>query len=297
MKKVNYFELGATLYIPILNKDLDDILSIKKYPFLKSIVICLEDSIRDEDVKIGMKILESILINFNNFKTNIFIRPRNNENLQEILKFKNIGIIDGFALGKFDTKTMDSYLYTLKKFPFFYLMPILETKDVFSIKKLNLILEKLLPLKENILAIRIGGEDILNLLCMMRDGQKTLYEIMPLYLILSTIINIFKPNGFNVSSPVFSSFGDEKVLLSELKLDIEHQIFNKTSIHPRQIEIIQSSYKITKEEYFLANKLLREDVSIFKYKDKMYEKATHTSWAKNIISRFDNFGINKEENE
>ncbi|MDQ7085457.1 MAG: hypothetical protein Q9M36_11255 [Sulfurovum sp.] len=35
MRKIDYFELGATLYIPILQKNLEAILTAEKYPFFK----------------------------------------------------------------------------------------------------------------------------------------------------------------------------------------------------------------------------------------------------------------------
>jgi len=296
MRKIDYYQLGATLYIPILHKNLEAILKRKKYPFLKSVVICLEDSTALCDVANGMIILKDIIKNLQVTDLKVFIRPRNIANLQEMLLFENIDSVDGFALAKFDTSNISQYLSIFIKENHFYLMPILESKDVFNIQKLSDILKELEPFNDRILVIRIGGEDILSMLNTLRDCNKTIYEIMPLYLVLSNIINIFKPNGFNISSTVYSCFGDLETLKRELVSDGEHQIFNKTSIHPKQIELIQDSYKISSDELYIANKLLNEESAIFSYNDRMYEKTTHSNWAKSIMKRYENYGMKEEKN-
>ena len=296
MREIDYFELGATLYIPIMHKNLEAILSQKKYPFLKSVVICLEDSTALCDVEQGMKILEALLKDFKQSALKVFIRARNIENLRQILCFEYINKVDGFALSKFDTNNITQYLSIFIKANEFYLMPILETKDVFSSRKLHDILTELEPFKERILVIRIGGEDILSQLHSIRDCSKTMYEIMPLYLVVSSIINTFMPNGFYVSSVVHACFQNLETLDRELLSDKEHQLFNKTSIHPKQIERIQASYCVNQEELTIANKLLHEEDAIFAHGGRMYEKTTHSNWAKNIVKRYKNFGLSEDNN-
>ena len=221
MRKIDYYELGGTLYVPIMQKNLELIIERKKYHYLKSIIICFEDSTSLFDMEKGMERLGRVLEHFSISDVKVFIRPRNIENLKNILKFKNIDMIDGFALPKFDTSNMAEYLSIFKKENNFYIMPILETRDVFSNCKLQDIFKELEPFKEKVLVIRIGGEDILSLFGAIRDCHKTIYEIMPLYLILSTIINIFKPNGFNISSIVYTCFEESKILERELLGDKE----------------------------------------------------------------------------
>ena len=291
MRKIDYYELGATLYIPIMNKNLELILKREKYQFLKSIVICLEDSTSLSDFENGVKILKKILKNFRQTRLKVFIRPRHINNLQDILKFKNINLIDGFALPKFGTENISEYLSIFIEANNFYLMPILENKDVFSSLKLHDILTELEPFKNRILVVRVGSEDILSQLHIIRDCNKTIYEILPLYIILSTIINVFKPNGFNISSTVYACFENLETLNRELRSDCEHQIFNKTSIHPKQIELIQNSYKVTKDELYIANRLLNQEDAVFSHNGRMYEKKPHSNWAKNVIKRYENFGI------
>lgn len=292
MRKIDYYELGATLYIPALNRNLNSILRREKYPFLKSIVICLEDSISCEDFQRGVQTLKESLEKFKKSDLKVFIRARNSKNLRDILNFKNIELIDGFALAKFGIESKSEYLEIFREFKNFYIMPILETKDVFSTEKLIHLREELKEFKERILTVRIGGEDILSNLNMVRNCDRVVYEIMPIYLIISKIINIFKPEGFNISSVVYACFRDSSLTLKrEVELDKEHQMFNKTSIHPKQIESIQNSYRVSKDEYYVANKLLNSNLAIFKHRDRMYERKTHLNWAETIFKRYKNFGL------
>jgi len=280
--------------VPIMHKNLELIVQREKYPYLKSIVICLEDSTALSDMEEGMKRLGKILKDLRICDLKVFIRPRNIENLKEILKFKHINRVDGFALPKFDTTNIEQYLSIFIEENHFYIMPILETKDVFSSAKLHDILKELQPFREKVLVIRVGGEDILSLLDTIRDCHKTIYEIMPLYLILSTIINIFKPNGFYVSSTVYACFDEGNGLHKELLGDKEHQLFNKTCIHPRQVQVIERSYQVTHDELVIAHRLLEEEAAIFSYNSRMYEKATHSNWAKSIMQRYKIYGVTDE---
>jgi len=292
MRPINYYELGATLYMPMNHVDVMDILRRKKLPGLKSIVLCLEDAVSEEDLPMAMEKLENeILSNFVLSDLKVFIRPRNLENLKIVLSMKRIQFIDGFALPKFDTNNITRYLSLFINENTFYILPILETKDVFSGVSLSKIMSELEPFREHVLCVRVGSEDILSLLNMMRSCDKTIYEIMPLYIVLSTILNLFKSHGFNVSSPVYGCYERMNILEKELLGDIEHGIFNKTTIHPCQIETIHDSYKVTQDEFEVATKLLTSSLSVFGHGGRMYEKKTHSNWAKNILERKKYYGV------
>ena len=47
------YALGATLYMPVIHPKVPDILSGRVVAPASSIVICLEDALRDEDVERG----------------------------------------------------------------------------------------------------------------------------------------------------------------------------------------------------------------------------------------------------
>jgi citrate lyase beta subunit len=298
IREIDYYMLGATLYLPMNHKNVAPLIKRKIFEDIRSVVLCMEDSIRDEDLPACMSILKELLIDksFQVSDLKIFIRPMNVINLKAVLALDQIEKIDGFVLPKFDTKNASSYLSIFIRENSFYFMPILETKDVFSSLSLSKIATELEPFKDRVLCVRVGSEDILSLLNMMRSKDKTIYEIMPIYLILSTIINIFKPNGFHISSPVYSCFGKSDILEREIAGDIEHQIFNKTIIHPSQASIIHRAYGVDKEDFMLAERLIGGDDSVFGHNGRMYEKKTHLNWAKSIIKRAKIYHLRKEEN-
>lgn len=49
-KKISPWNIGSSLYIPANNPNIVDIIIHNKYPDLKSVIICLEDSVKLEDI-------------------------------------------------------------------------------------------------------------------------------------------------------------------------------------------------------------------------------------------------------
>ncbi|SHO81670.1 Citrate lyase beta chain [hydrothermal vent metagenome] len=285
MRDINYLELGATLYIPANHKELSNVIIKKRYPTLKSVVICLEDSISHQDVKYGMievkKLLKKLVVRDNFF---IFIRPRHLDNLIDILKFDNINKIDGFSIPKISTTNIYDYMNLLEN-KNFWIMPILESIDVFNSAKLRETKNILDNYKSKILTIRVGGEDILNILDIRKDNEKSIYDYMLFNNVITNIINIFKPFNYNISSPVFHSFSEIKSLQKEIEIDISMGLFNKTVIHPSQIDIVHQSYRVDKSDVEIAKRLIQTSDAIISFNGAMYEKTTHINWAKLIIKR------------
>ena len=293
MRDINYYQLGASLYTPAVNSNIEDIIFYNKYKSLKSLIICLEDSINSSQLRNSMDFIKTILKNKNLKKDRdliIFIRPRDIETLKELISFDNIDKIDGFVLAKFDTSNMKKYMNIVKD-KSFYIMPILETIDVFSEKKLIKVRKNLLKSKKNILSIRVGSEDILGLLSIRRDANSSLYDIPTFNLVFSNIINIFRPFGFYISSPICNSFSSDYILNKECLNDLKLGLVNKSVIHPRQIDVVQNSYKVSKKEYNLACELINTNKAIFSDNSSMFEKKTHINWAFTIKSRGDYFGV------
>jgi len=289
MRKINYLEMGATLYVPATHKHLFDVVINNIYPNLKSVVICLEDSIAEDEVQDVMIRVKELLKIYHRRKLFVFLRPRNIENLKKILELKHIKKVDGFVLPKITVDNLPTYLHLLINKDFHF-MPTLETIDVFNFNNLTIIRNMLDPFKDEIICIRVGGEDILNILHIRRTTTKTIYEYMPFNLIYSTIINTFKPCKYHVSAPVFNSFKESDILIKELTEDTALGIFNKTIINPSQIDIIHNAYKVLNDDYIIAKELLHTTQAIISYNGSMYEKSTHLNWAKNIIKRENIYG-------
>lgn len=291
MRTINYLHLGATLYIPATHKNLDAVVLHSRYRNLKSLVVCLEDSISKDELQLASKELQRLLQQMQSKQEGLylFIRPRNLDNLKDILTFKNIQQIDGFVLPKVTTTNIMDYLKLIPST--FHLMPTLETLDVFDIAKLNQLKSILDNFKERIVSIRVGSEDILSLINIRRDSSMVIYDYIPFATILSNIINTFRPYGYNISSPVFNSFEESEVLKSELIRDVSLGIINKTIINPSQIDTVHNAYRVHANDLSIAQELFATSQAIISFNGAMYERSTHLNWAKTIIKRGEIYGV------
>ena len=80
---LEYIRLGGTLFTPASFKNLADILSLKKYPTLKSLVIDFEDALDEKEYQNSLKSLKTLLKNHQKNSLLVFIRPKNPTNLKE----------------------------------------------------------------------------------------------------------------------------------------------------------------------------------------------------------------------
>ena len=283
MRDIDYLELGGTLYVPAVHKNLKAILLDSKYDFLTSVVICFEDSIRDNDLQKAMQHFKNILQSYVPKKLKVFIRPRNIQNLKIIMSLKNIDNIDGFVLPKIDLQNIKNYFNFFKND--FYLMPTIEKiLDYNELKELSKIFKE-----QNILSIRIGIEDILGDFGIVRESSKPYFDNLIMNNFIYILFDNFKKD-FNVSAPVFPYFENKEILKQELKIEVELQIFNKTIIHPNQSKIINKFYKVSKQDLDIAKLLLEDKKAIFEVDKRMYEYATHKKWAVNLIKRAKIYG-------
>lgn len=291
---MDYLKLGASLYVPAIHPDIINIAKGLKFPNLKSVIFDTEDAISEDDLPFAYhninKLLNALEDNYQN-RPLVFIRVRNPEEFKKILRFENIERITGFALPKFSVENMDDYLN--KDIPQKKYMPILE-KDIFNSRALEKIKDFLLDYKENIISLRIGATDLLSSMNLRRNNKNTVYEIGILNQVISNIVTIFKPHGFNITGPVWESFceSSKNKLEEEVNLDLLNGLFGKSIIHPWQIDIVQNLYKVNGDDYETAVKILDPySPAVFKMHNRMNEKATHSNWARNIIERAEIYGI------
>lgn len=293
---MEYLRLGASLYVPAIHRDISKIANGIKFNNLKSVIFDTEDSITTEDLPFAYININNMLdsLDVNQIKPLIFIRVRNPEELIKVSNFKNIEKINGFVLPKFSEENMNQYLSDTNKNMLY--MPILE-KNIFHLKNLENIRDFLLPYKEQILSLRIGATDLLSCLNLRRGSNTTIYEISVLNQIISNIVITFKPYDFNITGAVWESFAEcsKEKLQEEVSLDLLNGLFGKSIIHPWQIDIVQDMYKVSNEDYEIANQLLDSySPAVFKSHNKMNEKATHSNWAKSIIERAKIYGLKEE---
>ena len=284
-------KLGATLYIPAIKDNLSDIANGLKYPQLRSMVFCTEDSIHSHQIDSALYQLEKLLVSLEKNDKLHFIRPRNPKVLEKLLALPHIEKITGFVFPKIDLQNFNDY-FSLIKTSRFKNMPTLESKEVFAQEKMCLLRDKFIEMnyQDNILALRIGGNDLLHHLGLRRPTHKTLYET-PLGFIIYQLITTFKPYGFELTAPVFEYLNNPELLIKETQHDISCGLIGKTAIHPNQLTIIENCFKINQDDLTVAQAILHEQAeAVFKMNDAMCEIATHTSWANNVIHRHQIYG-------
>ncbi|MEY4768754.1 MAG: hypothetical protein RL637_1393 [Pseudomonadota bacterium] len=288
---IDVLKLGATLYIPATRPNLAQIANGLKYPHLRSMIFCTEDSILDKDIELALAKIQELLEIIEPSHKLHFIRVRSPSVMERVLQFKHIEKIHGFVFPKVDLKNVDAYFAPLMGYKFKNMLT-LESREVFEQNKMCILRDHLLDAnyQSSILALRIGGNDLLQHLGLRRPLDRTLYET-PLGFIIYQLINIFKPYGFALTAPVFEHLNKIELLIRETQQDISCGLIGKTAIHPDQISLIETCYQVGQDELEIAEAILHEKAAaVFKMNDSMCEVATHRAWANNLIRRSQVYG-------
>ena len=284
-------ELGASLYVPALNANAER-LAYGEMQGLRSIVICLEDSIREDQVGRALAELRRILRQFavKPPVIRVYVRPRDIGMLSGICSLPGIDRIDGFVLPKVTTSSLPRWLSAVMHDDH-AIMPTIEGDEAFDRNALARLCDQLRPYVHRVSAVRIGGNDILGLLGIRRSRVRSAYE-GPLGNVIRDIAGAFIPNGFSVAAPVFEHYAALDVLRAEVEQDIEHGLLTKSAIHPSQIAVIQDAYRPSAIEMAEARTILDSSTpAVFGSNGSMCEPATHSRWAQSIVSRASTHGV------
>ena len=286
--------LGPSLYVPAKHPDLVVLGNGSKFPGIRSIIVCTEDSLHNHEVAYGIHNLTKALCQWKTHAVQRFVRVRNQEILQELLSQPGIERINGFVLPKISEGSLNEYLKIVPESSHFALMPTLETVEVFdSIQMIRLRDMLLSPkIQRRIPLLRIGVQDLLNLIGLKREKNKTIYDT-PIALTIAQLVTIFRPFGFHLTAPVFDSWNDNNALQEEIDRDISHGLYGKSAIHPAQIPIIIKSYRVSHHDLEMSRLLLQKQAaSLNVYEETMLELATQTNWARIIEERYQQYGLN-----
>jgi len=279
--------------MPGNRRDIIEIANGEKYSMLRSMIFCTEDAVSRVDVESCVRHIGLCLQGFRDSSHRFrFIRARNPEILARLLDLPDIEKVDGFVLPKFNEGVFHSYFDQLQGTPF-KVMPTLETREVFDFNAMSELRQGLSQddIAQRILMLRIGGNDLMNLLGIRRPRSFTLYET-PIGNVIAQLVTIFRPYGFSLSAPVFEYLDDPDTLQKEMKLDLAYGLIGKTAIHPTQVPIIESAYAVDAEDYQMAISLRdREAPAVFRMHNAMCEVATHQQWAESIINRQMCYGV------
>ncbi|MBI6550244.1 HpcH/HpaI aldolase/citrate lyase family protein [Xenorhabdus lircayensis] len=302
-------QLGATLYMPATRQNIAEIVLQNKILGLRSLVICLEDAVSEQDIPSAIENLSRVLETLAEVDTVssgkqssgvgrhrplIFIRPRNEVMGRYLVANVNLDAIDGLVLPKFTHASLSGW-WDIIGSTHLCIMPTLETEEVFDAQQMNQLADTLKnhPCKERIIALRIGGNDLMNVISLRRSRDFTLYD-GPMGYIIKMLVAVFAARGFALTAPVCEHIDDLKLLEKELALDITHGLVGKTAIHPRQIECIQRAFMVSAHDYADALSILNSSQAVFKSQGVMCEPATHQRWAMNILERAEHYGIEPE---
>ncbi|RQT00690.1 citrate lyase [Burkholderia contaminans] len=291
MKTISPFALGATLYMPATRSDILDVVSGTRLPELRSLVVCLEDAVAAIDVESALVNLRTLLMNIDARGGRVesgpllFVRPRDAAMAAVLNDWPLMKHVDGFVVPKLTLQSLSSWENAVSH-PDLCLMPTLETADVYdpgAMVELGSALKA--NLNRRIIALRIGGNDLMGCLGLRRNPATTLYST-PLSYVIPMLAGIMGAQGFALTAPVFEQLATPHLLNEELELDIAHGLVGKTAIHPSQIRIIQEALRVSLEDFNCATLIVNDAApAVFKHNDAMCEPATHYKWAVNILER------------
>ncbi|HES77159.1 MAG TPA: ATP-binding protein [bacterium] len=284
--------LGASLYVPTTHPDLALIAEGNKYPFLRSVIFCTEDAVSERDLEEALDNLRHTLARMPSYSPTLrFVRVRNLAVMQRIIGMSGHEKLDGFVIPKATRHNIESYLAPIAHTRH-WLMPTLETHEVFCEREMRMLRRKLGEphIQPRILALRIGGNDLLALLGIRRPRHVTIYRT-PLGGIIARLVTTMRPHGFHLTAPVFEHMDRPELLAEEVNEDLLHGLIGKTAIHPNQVPLIESHYRVCPNDVEAAQIILQEhSPAVFSHGGSMCEVSTHQSWAKAILTRVQAFG-------
>lgn len=225
--------LGATLYMPG-TKDITPSILNKRLLGLTSMVMCFEDSIREDQLSLAEDNVINVLNTLSEALSSngidrkdiplIFLRVRNNEQFIRFtgrLTEKHTQILTGFVFPKFTSVNGYPYLNHLRLLnetspSVLYGMPILESSEIAFEEsrqyELSGIKSLLKPYRELVLNIRVGATDFSSIFGVRRGINYSIYDILTVRDILSDILNYLGRNDddYVISAPVWEYFLADK---------------------------------------------------------------------------------------
>lgn len=300
MNRFSPYALGATLYMPATRPDLLAVVRGEKLSNLRSLVICLEDAVSEQDVEFGLNNLQRLLLELSRIERYkdaplVFVRPRHLNMAKQLVDWPLMSLIDGFVLPKFTLHDVVIWQHLLQD-SHLYVMPTLETKEVFDATAMTELAQALKQeLNSRVLVLRIGGNDLLSCLGLRRSSVYTLYQ-SPISYVIGMLSGVMGAAGFSLTAPVCELINQPDLLRQELVLDVEHGLVGKTAIHPTQIPIIHQALKVSVSDYQAARLILNDTApAVFSHNGAMCEPATHERWARRILERAYWYGMSDVE--
>jgi citrate lyase beta subunit len=223
--------LGATLYAPAIRPRLAEDVSKCHRQGLMSLVCCLEDAIRDDEVPGAEVNLADQLRRLADTEPDgplLFIRVRHPDQVYRMAERLGDGlrVVSGFVLPKFQPDGSGRAglqavhdVAAAMALPL-YAMPVLESTEIAHAEtRLHTLVEirRLLDrYRDRILAVRVGATDLCGWYGLRRPAELTAWDIGLISQTLTDIVNLMARrdgSGFVITGPVWEYFtGGERVL-------------------------------------------------------------------------------------
>ena len=314
---VKYYRVGALLYCPANREGIAKSVIKQRFGKKYSLAFCLEDTIREDGVaEAEEKLKESIAEIYRAsrekvfYLPQVFIRVRCSAQIPRLMKeFGEASqLITGFILPKFSMENADAYIEAVLRvnetsLKPVYMMPIYESPSIIDLRNRYEILyglkEKLDRIEELVLNIRVGGNDLCHMFGFRRGSGKSIHRISPIANIFSDILTVYGMD-YVISGPVWEYYdgpGWDTGLFKELADDRLCGFVGKTVIHPKQIELVNAAYQVSRKDFEDAKDVLgwnpddRSLVSGSHAGERMNEYKTHTNWAERTLFLAEAYGV------
>jgi citrate lyase beta subunit len=216
--------LGATLYSPATRPHLaDDIVKLAGRGVV-SMVLCLEDSIGDEDVPAAE---ENLVRQFTELAARpdtelplLFIRVRVPEQIPDLVRRMGpaVALPSGFVMPKFTEESGTPFLEALAAAEAasghrLFGMPVLESPELLyresRVETLEGISRAVDKYRDRVLAVRLGVTDFCSSYGLRRASDMTAYDVQIVANVIGDVVNMLgraDGTGFTVTGPVWEYF-------------------------------------------------------------------------------------------
>ncbi|WP_089101432.1 HpcH/HpaI aldolase/citrate lyase family protein [Streptomyces hyaluromycini] len=218
--------LGATLYSPATRPRLADDIVKQSALGVVSMVLCLEDSIGDEDVVAGE---ENLVRQFADLAERaragvelplLFIRVREPEQIPDLVRRlgASVSLLSGFVFPKFTEERGIPFLQALDGAALrsgrrLFGMPVLETPELMyretRVDALEGIARAVDKYRDKVLALRLGVTDFCSSYGLRRAPDMTAYDVQIIASVIADVVNMLgraDGTGFTVTGPVWEYF-------------------------------------------------------------------------------------------
>ncbi|MCX5334455.1 MULTISPECIES: HpcH/HpaI aldolase/citrate lyase family protein [unclassified Streptomyces] len=216
--------LGATLYSPATRPRLADDILKQVGRGVVSMVLCLEDSIGDEDVADAE---ENLVRQFTELAEGavadlplLFIRVRHPEQIPDLVQRLGpaVRLLSGFVLPKFTEERGIPFLEALSGAEAasgrrLFAMPVLESPDLMyresRVETLEGIARAVDKYRDRVLALRLGVTDFCSSYGLRRAPDMTAWDVQIVASVIADVVNMLgraDGTGFTVTGPVWEYF-------------------------------------------------------------------------------------------